>query len=137
MAKATPLAFEVNMELSLSSSKDAPLFGWSRGIFPTQRPYSRNLRFVLAWMSTPSTVSNQLTLHSPLHNDLSWIPGRELRGDDKQVFSFRPRYVGIGWIYVRLTKRSGYTMRAFADTSVETAPFDGIALRDLQDSWDE
>ena len=28
-------------------------------------------------------------------------------------------------------------MSAFADTSVETAPFDGIALRGLQDSWDE
>ena len=27
-------------------------------------------------------------------------------------------------------------MRAFADTKVETAPFDGMALRDLQDSWD-
>jgi hypothetical protein len=28
-------------------------------------------------------------------------------------------------------------MGAFADTSVETAPLDGIALRALQDSWDE
>ena len=33
--------------------------------------------------------------------------------------------------------RPGYTMRAFADTKVETAPLDGMALRDLQDSWDE
>jgi len=28
-------------------------------------------------------------------------------------------------------------MGAFAVTSVETAPLEGIALRDLQDSWDE
>ena len=33
--------------------------------------------------------------------------------------------------------RPGYTMKAFADTKVETAPLDGMALRDLQDSWDE
>jgi hypothetical protein len=28
-------------------------------------------------------------------------------------------------------------MRAFADTSVETAPLDGMALRDLEDSWND
>jgi len=28
-------------------------------------------------------------------------------------------------------------MRAFADTSVEMAPLDGMALRGLQDSWEE
>ena len=45
---------------------------------PQLKAQRRNRRFVLTWMLTPSTVSNQLILHSPLHNDLSWIPGHEL-----------------------------------------------------------
>jgi len=33
---------------------------------------------------------------------ISWA--RVGRGDDEQVFSFRPKYVSVGWIYARLTK---------------------------------
>jgi len=72
---------------------------------PVLQAQRRGRRFVLAWMLTPSTVSNQLILYSPLHNGFfldTWA--RVGRGDDGRVFSFRPRYVCIGWVYVKLTK---------------------------------
>ena len=45
---------------------------------PLLQAQRRGRRFVLAWMLTPSTVSNQLILYSLSIMVSSWIPGREL-----------------------------------------------------------
>jgi len=45
---------------------------------PLLQAQRRGQRFVLAWMLTPSTVSNQLILYSLSIMVSSWIPGRKL-----------------------------------------------------------
>jgi hypothetical protein len=45
---------------------------------PLLQAQRQDRRFVLAWMLTPSTVSNQLILYSLSIMVSSWIPGREL-----------------------------------------------------------
>jgi hypothetical protein len=89
--------------LALSSSKGAPLLGWGRG-FSNPAPIQRHRSRVeikgsyLPGCRLPAPFLTNFAQPSPkcFFLDIWAQVGR--------VFSFRPRYISIGWVFVRLTK---------------------------------